>query len=130
MTQCRLDVAVPEMLAEPQPHCQVEDDIDVGARFPAGRHDWRTKLDQLIGILIEAKPDAQTLALPRAPDRQDDIGKSCGRGRIEIGLNVKLEGAQRLRTARGIGVRKDEVRPEPNEPADAIRAGLQYRAVT
>ena len=106
MTQRRLDITVPEMLSQAETDCDVKDNVDVGARFTTRRHDCRAKLDQLVGILIEAKTDAQTLAFPGARYRQDDIGKFRGRRQVEIGLNMKIEGAERRRAPPGIGMRK------------------------
>src|SRR6202008_2484449 len=68
MIERRRDVAVPEMIADPETDGEVEHDVDIGPRLAARRDHGRAKLHQFAGIPVEAEPDPQPLALPGAGD--------------------------------------------------------------
>ena len=117
------------MLAETETDREVEHDVDIGPRLAARRDDGRAKLHQFAGILVEAEADAQPLALPGAGDRQHDVGISGGGRQIEIGLDVKLQLAQRLGAARRIGMRQQQVGAEPDQRANTVGLCLDRCAI-
>jgi len=129
MIERRLDIAMPEMSTEAETDRQIENDVEIRAGLAGRRHHRGAKLHQFAGILIEPEADAQPLALPGAGDRQDDVGMGGGRRQVEIALDMKLEAAQRLGAARGIGVRQQQIEPEADQRANPIRLPLDHGAI-
>jgi hypothetical protein len=66
MVERCVDIALPELIAETEADREVEHDVDVGPCLAARCDDGRSELHQLAGVLVDAKPDAQPLALPGA----------------------------------------------------------------
>src|SRR6516165_10709479 len=58
-----VDIAIPELRTEAEPLSQIEDDVGVGTRLAARRHDRRTKLDQRLRLRADVKANLQRLAL-------------------------------------------------------------------
>ena len=79
MPQSGVHVALPEVLAEAQPHREIEHHVDVGARLATRRHQRGPQLDPLAGSLIDAETDAQTFAFPGARDRRT-MSANCAVG--------------------------------------------------
>src|SRR6202166_3046335 len=82
MSVSRIDIAVPEMLAKPETHGEVENEIRVGARRASRGNDRLPKLDVRLCILVDLKSDLQSFAFKAGGHRQHDIRKR-GRGRHE-----------------------------------------------
>ena len=111
----RVDIAVPELVAETETHRKIEDDVDIGACLAARRDDGQPQLHEFAGILVEAEADAQPLAFPGAGDRQHDIGEGGGRCQVQVGVDMEFEPLQRLGAARGVGMRQQQVEAEPDQ---------------
>src|ERR1700736_3202477 len=105
MSQRRLDIPLPETIAETEANGQIEHHINVCASLTSWRNDCRSKLDVFASTLIEGEADAQTFSFPPAGDRQHDVGVSGGWCQIEVGLNVKFQATQRLCAPRSVSVR-------------------------
>src|SRR6516164_11615812 len=64
-----IDIAIPELRTEAEPLGQTEDDVGVGTRLAARRHDGRTKLDQRLCLRADVEANLQGLALEGRGDR-------------------------------------------------------------
>src|SRR5690349_22423373 len=94
-----LDIAAKEFSLEPEPQRELKPDPQVRARLAHGLDHLRPQLDQRLRGSAVLKADAQTLALPSAVDRQQDIGKAAGRSFVKVALDVKLKLLERAKPA-------------------------------
>lgn len=61
MAERRVDVAVPEVLTEPESRGEGEDDGEIRARLAPESHERCSELDQRLGLLADLEADPQGL---------------------------------------------------------------------
>ena len=110
-----IDVAVPEVLAQPEAVGEGEDDLEVRARLAARRDDRATELDVGLRLLADLEPDPQRLGLERARHGQHDVGQVGGRAREDVGVHEEVERCERVPDPRAVPVRHDQVGAEVDE---------------
>ena len=113
----RIDLALPEMLTQAQPHGKVEYEIGIGSRFARRWHHGAAELDQRLCFGIDLKADLQGFALEAGRNGQDNVSQRCGWRHEEIGMGVEFQGGQGGASAQGIGLGKQQIGAKADEPA-------------
>jgi hypothetical protein len=125
----RLDIAVPEHVAQAEPGGQGEDDIDVRAPFVPRRDDGLAELDVGHRIQRVAVTDLEGRRFHPARGGEQDVGESA-RGRVhELDLGKELEGLERAGAAKRVAIGQKHVGPERDQGADGIGLAVEDRAV-
>ena len=114
----RVDVAVPEVLAQAEARGEVEDDLQVRAGLAARRDERPAQLDEGLRRLAALEPDLQCLGLERRRHRQHDVGELGGRVHEQVGVHEEVEAASASRPRALSRVGHDQVGAEADQRLD------------
>ena len=116
VTVGRLNIPVPEMLAQSKPDREIEDDVGVGPGRAGRRRDRLAELHQRLGLGADLEAKAQRLPLEAGGDRQHNVGELGCRVHEQIGVNVEIQRRECSPPAEGVGKCEQQFEPNPTNP--------------
>ena len=92
-------------------------------------HHAPSQLHERLRRRAHLEPDLEALPLERARDGQHDVRQLGGRVHEQVGMDVEVERGKRLAPTTHVGMGEEQVRAEPDQPADRVGPLLQDCAV-
>jgi hypothetical protein len=120
-----VDVAIPELLAEPEAGGQLEDDLQVGTGLAARRYQGVAQLDESLRLLAHPEADHEGLGLERAGHWKHEVGLLGSRTHEEIGMDEEVQCGQRVPYPGAVAVGHGQVGSEVEQAVDAVRRPVQ-----